>query len=182
MTDIFRTKAPKVMADLMRDFPLDADDAAAILGNLGHECSGFRSLQEREPLVKGSRGGYGWSQWTGPRRRAYEAFCTALALDPASDRANYGFLLEELKGSEKRAVPAVKQASGLRDKVIAFEKAFLRAGIKHYDSRLKWAEEALRAWADHVPQPPDIEPIDPPKTSRLGALLRAFFIAMRRRS
>lgn len=176
MTDIFSAKAPKVMADLMRDFLIDLEDAAAILGNLGHECNGFKTLQEIKPVVKGSRGGYGWSQWTGPRRRAYEAFCKALNLDPASDKANYGFLVEELKGSEKRAIPAVTQATGLRGKVIAFEKAFLRAGVKHYDSRTAWAEKALKAWKDHVPLPPDIEPIEPLKNSWLGALLRALFI------
>ena len=28
----------------------------------------------------------------------------------------------------------------------AFEKAYLRAGVKHYPSRLVWAERALAAW------------------------------------
>jgi hypothetical protein len=44
MTAVFRRKAPTVMTDLMRDFGLEVDDAAAILGNLGHECAGFEQL------------------------------------------------------------------------------------------------------------------------------------------
>lgn len=66
MTDVFARKAPWIMALLMRDFPLGLEDAAAILGNLGHESGGLVQLQELKPVVAGSRGGYGWAQWTGP--------------------------------------------------------------------------------------------------------------------
>jgi len=67
----FMQKAPGIMRKLMRDFPkLQVDDAAATLGNLGHECAGFTKLQEIAPTMKGSRGGYDWPMWTGPRRRA----------------------------------------------------------------------------------------------------------------
>lgn len=150
MTDIFSAKAPKVMADLMRDFSLSVEDAAAILGNIGHECEGFKTLQEKKPVVPGSRGGYGWCQWTASRRKAYEAWCNRKDFDPASDEANYSFLYRELMGYEGepalKAINAVKAAKTLQDKVTAFEKAFLRAGVKHYDSRVQWAEKALKAW------------------------------------
>lgn len=182
MTDIFSAKAPKVMADLMRDFGLTVEDAAAILGNLGHECNGFKTLQEIKPVVAGSRGGYGWAQWTGPRRKDYEAWCKRKSYDPASDVANYSFLFRELKGPEKKAIPATKNASGLRNKVIAFETAFLRAGVKHYDSRTNWALKAMKAWTDNaVPPPPDVEPIDPtsPKApASITALVAALVAAV----
>lgn len=144
--DTFSAKAPWIMALLMRDFPLGLEDAAAIVGNLGHESGGFESLQEIKPTVPGSRGGYGWAQWTGPRRREYEAYCARNGLDPAGDKANYGFLFVELRGTEKRAIPAVKAAVGLEAKVKAFELAFERAGAKHYASRNRWARKALDAW------------------------------------
>lgn len=146
MTALFREKAPVIMRDLMRDFDLTAEDAAAVVGNLGHESGGFRFLQEKKPLVPGSRGGWGWAQWTASRRRAFEAWVAARGLDPASDEANYGYLVEELRGSERRAIPAVKAAVGLRAKVEAFERAFERAGIKHYESRMKYAQAALAAY------------------------------------
>src|SRR5690606_29853274 len=111
------------------------DDAAAILGNFGHECAGFTAMQEVKPVVAGSRGGYGWPMWTGPRRRAYEAYCKRNGLDPTGDKANYAYVFVELKGPERKAIPAVLEAVGLEAKVKAFELAFERAGAKHYASR-----------------------------------------------
>lgn len=151
--DTFRAKAPAVMDLLMKDFSLDSTSAAAILGNIGHECLGFTVLQEISPTVKGSKGGYGWCQWTGPRRTAFEAYCKRNDLDPASDKANYGFLFVELTGTEAKAIPAVKKASGLDAKVEAFELAFLRAGAKNYASRDTWAGRALDAWLAARPKP-----------------------------
>lgn len=144
--DTFRAKAPGIMDRLMWDFPLQLDDAAAILGNFGHECAGFTKLQEISPVVKGSRGGFGWAMWTGPRRRAYEAYCKRNNLDPASDQANYAFVFVELKGDEKHAIPALRGAVGLANKVKAFEQAYERAGAKHYASRNQWAAIAIDAW------------------------------------
>lgn len=145
---LFKQKAPWIMGKLLGDFPIVVDDSGAIVGNLGHECLGFTKLQEMKPVVKGSRGGYGWPQWTGPRRRAYEAYCKRNDLDPASDKANYAYLFIELKGSERKAIPATVAADGLNNKVIAFEKSFLRAGVKHYPSRQLWARKAMTAYAD----------------------------------
>ncbi len=170
----FRAKAPGIMRQLMADFPIGVEDAAAILGNLGHECAGFTILQEIKPVVAGSNGGYGWPQWTGPRRRAYEAYCKRTGKDPASDEANYAYLFIELKGiegSEKNAIPRTVVAKGLEAKVKAFELAFLRAGVKHYPSRIQWAKVAMDAWAkaggkgdSPVPAaPPDPVPDKTPK-------------------
>ena len=118
--------------------------------------------------MKGSRGGFGWFQWTGPRRRAFESYCQRNGLDPYSDKANYGFLFVELHGSEKAAVAKTKAAKTLEAKVKAFELAFERAGVKHYASRNTWAKRALDAWnasewSKH-PAPPDFEPpVEKPK-------------------
>lgn len=156
---LFTDKAPAIMRDLMAAFALDADSAAAIVGNLGHESGGFKFLQEKKPLVPGSRGGWGWAQWTGPRRRAFEAWVAAKGLDPAGDEANLGFLVHELRTSEAKAIPAVKAARGLEAKVKAFEAAFERAGVKHYLSRINYAGQALAAYTGEpvkviVPAPP----------------------------
>ncbi|MGL4811211.1 MAG: phage tail tip lysozyme, partial [Beijerinckiaceae bacterium] len=163
MTDaLFRRLAPRIMRDLMREFDLGVIEAAAILGNLGHESGGFRFLQEKKPLIPGSRGGWGWAQWTGDRRRAFEKWIAERGLKPESYEANYGFLVHELRNtSEKKAIPAVKRARGLAAKVKAFELAFERASPKHkhYPSREKWAGIALDAF--HKAQPAD-EPEPPP--------------------
>lgn len=147
MTDLFNSKAPWIMNLLRADFGLSIEEAAAVLGNIGHECGGFKLFQEQKPLVPGSRGGFGWCQWTGPRRVAFENYCKRNGLDPKSDKANYGWLFVELKSTESAAIPAVKRAVGLEAKVRAFERLFERAGVKHYDSRYVWARKALAAHA-----------------------------------
>jgi hypothetical protein len=156
----FRAVAPKYMALLLQDFPmLGVEDAAAVFGNAGHESKGLTDDQEDKPVVKGSRGGANWMQWTGPRRRALEAYCARNGLDPNSDEAAYKWLFLELKGAEKAAIPALLKAKTLKGKVEAFEKAFLRAGVKHYPSRLKWAEIALDAFSDTAGQVAAEEPV-----------------------
>jgi hypothetical protein len=192
---LFTDKAPPIMVTLMTDFGLSKVEAAAILGNIGHECGGFKLFQEQKPLVPGSKGGFGWAQWTGPRRREFEAYCARNGLDPKSVRANYGFLFVELTGSEKRAIPALKSAIGLEAKVKAFEAAFERAGIKHYDSRNSYARQALAAYEaletagrlaplfQTAPEPDDPMPVPEPEPipapagfwARLLAALRALF-------
>ena len=142
----FRATAPKWMGLLRADFTLSELDAAAVFGNFGHEANGLTTLQEKRPVVKGSQGGYGWPQWTGPRRRAYEAYCKRTGRDPASDQANYDYVFVELKTTEKHALAALKAARTLEEKVVAFEKAYERAGVKHYPSRQQWAAIALEAY------------------------------------
>lgn len=151
MAALFEQKAPWIMNLLMRDFPTwREEDAAACVGNAGHECRGFEDLVEIDERV-GGKGGIGWFQWTGqtprnPRRRDFEAYCARNNLDRFGDEANYKYLVLELRGSERRAVGATSAANGLRNKVIAFEKSFERAGVKHYDRRVEYAQRALTAW------------------------------------
>ena len=182
---LFTEKAPPIMVTLMTDFGLTKVEAAAILGNIGHECGGFLKFQEQKPSVPGSKGGFGWCQWTGPRRTAFEAYCKRNDLDPKSDRANYGFLFVELTGTEKRAIPALKSATGIYAKVKAFEAAFERAGVKHYASRNTYADEALAAYeameeagklvplfpakAPSTPTPDRLSPPPPPDIPVLDA-------------
>src|ERR1700728_2182515 len=92
-TSLFISKAPGIMNQLMSQFDLNDFQAAGILGNLGTECAGFHVLHEiGQP---DGRGGYGWAQWTGPRRVDFIAWCTTNDLDWHSDEANYGFLVNE---------------------------------------------------------------------------------------
>ena len=161
----FDTDAPWAMEKLIEDFDFSVEDAAAVMGNAGHESAGFTLMQELKPTVKGSRGGYGWFQWTGPRRRAFEAYVNRNNLDINSREANYAFLWVELNGSEKGAVAKTKAAKGLEAKVKAFELGFERAGVKHYPSRNEWARKALKAWKARKPSQKPVEaPVETPAT------------------
>jgi len=140
----FEQITAKLAADLRQAIPLwSNEDIAACIGNGAHESAGFKILQEIAPTVQGSRGGTGYFQWTGPRRRAFEAWCGKRSYDPSSYIANSGFLIYELQTSEKGAVGNTRRAKGLDAKVKAFEMGYERAGVKHYDSRIKWARKAM---------------------------------------
>lgn len=139
----FAEVAPKYMELFQKDFNCTKLDAAAVFGNAGYESLGFTKLQEIRPVVPGSKGGYGWFQWTGPRRRAFEAYCKRNGLEPSAPDSNYKFLFVELVTTEKRALPALKAAEGLEAKVKIFEEKFERAGVKNYPERNKWAQFAL---------------------------------------
>jgi hypothetical protein len=151
----FRKKAPAIMRRLMADFDLTDIQAAAILGNLGQESAGLTAFQEVNPTIKGSRGGWGWAQWTGPRRVAFEKYCKRLGLDPKADTANYAYLWRELSGHQpgfdyRKAITELKKADGLSAAVKAFERAYERAGTPAYASRDRWAERALAAFRAEV--------------------------------
>jgi hypothetical protein len=154
----FQELAPAIMGRLIDDFELTHEDVAAIVGNLAHECDGFDTLQEVKPLVPGSKGGYGWAQWTGPRRRAYEAWCKRKGYKGDEFEANYSFLFRELIGPEGRALPAVKRAVGLAEKTEVFMETFLRPGIPHLQSRIFYAKKAMQMQPETAaPAPVDVQ-------------------------
>lgn len=150
--DFFNEWAPKFIAYLMADFDLTLEDAAAVIGNAGHESGGFKSLQEIKPLVPGSKGGYGIMQWTGPRRREYEAYCKRNNLVASDMETNYKFLFVELKGPEGHVLPKLQAANGLEAKTELFMRVFLRPGIPHLTARIYWAKRAVEAYKANPPK------------------------------
>jgi hypothetical protein len=141
----FNKKAPGIMQNLMTDFALTKEQAAGIVGNIGHECGGFKEMQEYKPLG-GGRGGLGWAQWTGPRRVQYEKYCNDNKLSPNDDKANYGFLKQELQTTYKSTIAAVKQTNSPDAAMKAFEKHYEAAGVKNYASRQNYTDNALNSF------------------------------------
>lgn len=126
---------------LVKDLGITKAAAAAFAGNLHIESAGFNTLQEINPVVKGSRGGYGWAQWTGPRRKQFEKWAKEKGLDPSSDEANYGFLIHELTSTPEGAV--LKALNGVNDPAKAaliISRQFLRPGIPHESKRIREAQ------------------------------------------
>lgn len=133
---------------LQSDFGLTPAAAAGFAGNLSHESGDFKILQEINPTVKGSRGGYGWAQWTGPRRRQFEKWAADNGLDPASNAANYGFLKYELQNTPEGAV--LGALKGVNDPAMAAQivsERFLRPGVVNMDSRVKRTAQIAQALA-----------------------------------
>ncbi len=127
---LFQSKAPRIMHDLMRDLGLTSVQAAGILGNIGHECAGFTLLQEQKP-IRGGRGGWGWCQWTGPRRNDFEKWATEHGLDFSSDKANYGFLLQELQGNQANSVRRLREAQTVDGATTDFMNTFEKPAAQY---------------------------------------------------
>lgn len=144
----FEATAPVMMDDLVKDLGLTVDQAAGVIGNIGVECNGFRTMQEIRPTVPGSRGGYGICQWTGPRRRAFEAYASARNFKLDSYEANYGFLLHELRTTERNALSFLRTAKSVKEATKLFMEKFERPGVPHLDGRYAYAARALRAYND----------------------------------
>jgi hypothetical protein len=138
----FNEKAPGVMNRLMKDFNLSKEEAAVVLGNLGHESAGFTAFKE------GNNGpGRGWAQWTDRGRKArFFQYAKENGFDPKSDEANYGFLKWELEHTHKNAIEGLKSAKTFDEKMRVFEQAFEGAGIKNYANRNRYARMAVAAW------------------------------------
>lgn len=117
----FTQKGGWVTNQLMKDFGLTDAQAAGLTGNLGFESGGLNFVQEGRPL--GGRGGIGWAQWTGPRRRAFEKF----AADHKGMNANevqYAFLKHELETTHKSTIAALKNTSTVEQATATAMKVF----------------------------------------------------------
>jgi hypothetical protein len=154
----WETIGPRLTSDLSKDFQLSPEQAAGIVGQLGQESAGFGSLQEKNPVVPGSRGGFGYAQWTGPRRKQFEAYAQENGLDPTSYEANYGFLKNELANTPEGAVLGdLRNAPDAMTAGRVFTDKFLRPGIPNYDSRDAWTKRALAFAA----APTEVASLDP---------------------
>lgn len=114
--------------------------AFGIAGNMQIESDGFKTdVNEYAPLVPGSRGGYGLNQWTGPRRRQFEAYAAERGVNPSDLDTQLDFTLWELENTEKRAGQALMQAQTPAEAARIYSEKFLRPGIPHLERRIQAA-------------------------------------------
>lgn len=149
-------------ARLQRDLALTREQVAGLLGNADVESAGFNTLQEMKPVVAGSRGGFGWMQWTGPRRRAYEAWGRATGADLSADETNYSYVVQEMKGDEKAALAALRKAATVDQAATTVCTRYLRPGVPHLDRRIASARAALGYLGGAIVVPPQVvTPVTP---------------------
>jgi uncharacterized protein (TIGR02594 family) len=142
--ELFLEKAPKIMQRLMQDLPgMNRIHAAAILGNIGHECMGFKALHQIG--MPEGKGGHGWCQWDGVRREAFLTFAKKQGRDWRDDAANYDFLVHELRGPESKALAFLVMQPTLEAAVEDFDRRFERSGVRALDRRLRYARLAFAA-------------------------------------
>lgn len=98
--------------------------------------SGFDpGINEIEPVVPGSRGGFGLYQLTGPRRVQYEEYAQSKGLPFEDEDAQLDWLMMELEGSESRAAEKIYQTSTPGEAAAAIVRHFLRPAEEHRESR-----------------------------------------------
>lgn len=137
----FTGKAPAIMGGLMKKYGLTREQAAGVVGNLAHESTGFTAYHEGGKAP--NRGGVGWAQWTGARRKDFERFAAKNGLNPTSDEASWRFLTEG-DPETARAMAEVRKQKTVSGAMRAFEASFERAGVKAYGSRDQYAQRAYR--------------------------------------
>lgn len=100
--------------------------AEAFAWNARDESRMDPGINEIAPLVPGSRGGFGLMQWTGPRRKALEAFAAERGVSVADPELQMDFLMMELQGPEAGAADAIFAAPDTKTAAAAIVNKFLR--------------------------------------------------------
>ena len=163
----FEERGGWLTRQLAQLFGLQLFQAAGFVGNPGYESGGFKTLQEIAPAVEGSRGGYGWPQWTGPRRRAFEAWAAAHDLKPSSDEANYGFMVEELRRGYPVMLNRLRETKTIEDAVFLVGRIYEAPGgttethLPGFAERLHYAQRALTGAGVTPPVPGTLPPTSP---------------------
>jgi hypothetical protein len=165
--DNFEERGGWAIQHLMADLDLTAEEAAGIVGNLGGE-SGMTAINEKHPMVSGSRGGFGWAQWTGSRRVTFEQWCINNQLNQASDVANYGFLLYELRGSQSHVIDQLKKCTTVEAAVYTVEVIFERPADTQggLADRNEFAQRALDGYEDLAGPVATVPPVPAPRAAQ----------------
>jgi hypothetical protein len=93
------------------------------------------AINEVAPLVPGSRGGFGLAQWTGPRRKALEAFAAERGMPVSDPGVQMDFLMTELQGPEAAAWSKISGAGTSGEAAAAIVNNFLRPAEEHRTRR-----------------------------------------------
>lgn len=141
----------KYNSRLMADLGISAEQAAGIWGNISVETGRLTLLQEIKPTIKGSRGGWGWFQWTGPRRKAFESWAQARGYSYDSDEANYLFIIYETINVEKKSLVELRKTKTPEEAAVVFMATNLRPGVKHEARRKSEARYALEIIQKQAP-------------------------------
>lgn len=120
---------------VQRGLPSHVADAFVV--NFQDESGLNPGINEANPIVPGSRGGFGLYQLTGPRRREYEAFAANRGVNVADPDAQMDFLMQELQGSEARAARNILSAPDTATAAQAIVNDFLRPAPEHRSSRAR---------------------------------------------
>lgn len=109
--------------------------ADAFVMNFKDESGLNPGINEIAPTVPGSRGGFGLAQWTGPRRKALEAYAAERGAPVGDANTQLDFLMTELHGPEARAYQKIIASPDSGSAAAAIVNNFLRPAEVHRAKR-----------------------------------------------
>lgn len=115
---------------------LPAHVADGFMMNFRDESGLNPGINEKSPVVPGSRGGYGLAQWTGPRRVALEAYAAERGVPVSDTNLQLDFLKSELDGAEANAAKSIMATSNPGEAAAAIARDFLRPAPEHLERRV----------------------------------------------
>jgi hypothetical protein len=147
-----KTEAPAVNAEYVvsglveRGLPQHVAEGFAM--NFQDESGFDAGINERNPTVAGSRGGFGLYQLTGSRRTQYEQYASEKGTEPSDPEAQMDFLVWELENTEKRAAGNILNSTTAGEAGAAIVNDFLRPAAEHRQKRAsKYLGEPARPQA-----------------------------------
>jgi hypothetical protein len=130
--------APALRRDLREALRLADFQAVGIVANCMEETQDFTIFHELGQPPEA--GGIGASQWTGTRRKAFEAWAASHGKAVTSYAANLGYIVAEATGSERQALVALKATKNAHEATVVWCNTYERPGTPRLDVRLKWAD------------------------------------------
>lgn len=110
--------------------------ALGFAANIKDESNFDAGINEINPTVAGSRGGFGLYQLTGPRRVAFERYAEANGLRLDDEDAQLDFLVEELRTTEKKAAKSILNSKDASEAAVQIASKFLRPAKEHLNKRV----------------------------------------------
>ena len=150
--------------------------ANGFIANFKDESNLNPGINEAAPVVPGSRGGFGLAQWTGPRRKALEAFAASTGRPVDDLNVQLDFLMQELSGSEAGAAGAIMSAKNAPEAAAAIVNSFLRPAEEHR-SRREAAYLGMEGGA-----PAQADPLADPYVQKLMQVMAMTGLTAERRS
>jgi hypothetical protein len=117
------------------DRGMPAHVADGFVMNFQDESGLNPGINEQNPTVAGSRGGFGLAQWTGPRRKALEAFAAQRGAPVSDTNVQLDFLMTELQGPESAAWQKIAGTNDAGQAGAAIVNNFLRPAEQHRAQR-----------------------------------------------
>lgn len=130
-----------------RGLPLHVAEASVV--NFIDESGLDPTINEKAPLVPGSRGGKGLYQATGPRRRSMEAMAAQRGVSPDDFALQLDHYVYEMNGPEAAAGKKILATTNTADAAVAILNYFLRPAPEHRATRAA----RYRTLADPQPAP-----------------------------